>query len=196
MNLPDAAWLDALKLPLRVKIGVTLGAAALLILNHLEVIALNDFGSLAKPIVIVLGVFTGALSVSGVAALAFGEISRSRREAALERRRDRRKAEREEENQAAIEAALQRLDYLSASELRYLADCLRKNSQSFTGWVNSSSLSTLMAKRIILSPGGAHPGGDYPFFVLDYAWKELLRRKADFIALDEENAKDEARKRR
>lgn len=194
---PDAKWLEALKLPLRAMIGIMLAASALLWLDYEKIVDLSVFGSLTKPSIVVVCVVAGALCISGLGALIYDVFAGKNRAAALARRRDLRRKEEEEQSKNAKEAALERLDYLSEEELHYLADCLRKNTQSFTTWVYSSGASTLTTKGLIYSPGGTHHQDHYPFVITDFAWKELLRRKDEFIGRDDKNTKQrEEQKRR
>lgn len=183
----DPKWLEALKLPLRVMIGVTLGAAGLLWLDNQKIIDLAVFGSFTKPAAVVLCVFAGALSISGVGAFICDLFGAARKANALKIRRELRNMEDAERKERSMAAAVERLDYLSAEELHLLAGCLRKRSQSFTTWVHSSSAATLQAKRLITTPGGTHHQDHYPFVVADFAWKELLKREAEFIERDDKN---------
>ena len=193
---PDANWLNALKLPLRVMIGVTLAATALLLLDYAKIIDLAVFGSLTRPSMVVLCVVAAALSVSGLGAAIYDLFLGKHKRVAIALRREIRKKETEGQSKEAKTTALERLDYLSAEELRHLADCLRKNTQSFTTWAHSSSASTLAAKRLIYTPSGTHHQDYFPFTINDFAWKELLRRKDEFIARDDENAKQEEQRKR
>jgi hypothetical protein len=185
---PDPKWLEALKLPVRVMIGVTLAASGLLWLDYKKIIDLSAFGNLSRPGVVILCVVASALTISGVGAVIYDLLAGKRKEKALSLRRELRKKDEEEQSEKATATALERLDYLSEEELHYLADCLRKHSQSFTTWVHSSGAATLTAKRLIYSPGGTHHQDHYPFVVADFAWKELLRREEEFIARDDKNA--------
>ena len=195
---PDANWLNAFKLPLRAMIGVTLACGALLWLDGAKLIELSVFGGLTKPSIVVLTVVAAALSISGIGAAIYDLVTAKRKSGALKARREARKQEADEQSKEAKTAALDRLDYLSPEELRYLADCLRNGNQSFTTWVHSSFASTLAAKGLIYTPGGTHHQDHYPFTIADFAWKELLRRKDEFIARDDANKKqqDEQKKMR
>jgi hypothetical protein len=193
---PDAKWLEAFKLPLRVMIGLALACYALLWLDSAKHFDLSIFGDLTKPSVVVLMVVTSALAVSGICAVAYEIFIAKRKRGALAERKRARKKEAEELSIAKKAAALDRLNYLSPEELRYLADCLRKENQSFTTWVHSSYASTLAAKGLIYTPGGTHHQDHYPFTITDFAWSELLRRKDEFIAQDDENKKKQDRPRR
>jgi hypothetical protein len=77
-------------------------------------------------------------------------------------------------------------------EIRYVADALRKNEQSFTAWVHSPYMSNLMAKGLVATPGGTHNQDYYPFYFLDFAWNALLARKDEFIAKDDEHKRRKA----
>jgi hypothetical protein len=194
--IPDAKWLEAFKLPLRVMIGLALACYVLLWLDYTKHIELSIFGNLTKPSVFVLTVVASALAVSGIGAGAYEIFIAKHKRAALAERKEAQKKEAEELSIAKKAAALDRLNYLSPEELRYLADCLRKGNQSFTTWVHSSYASTLAAKGLIYTPGGTHHQDHYPFTIADFAWSELLRRKDEFIARDDENKKKQERPRR
>lgn len=189
--IPDANWLNAFKLPLRAMIGVTLACGTLLWLDHAKLIDLSVFGGLTKPSIVVLTVVAGALSISGIGAVIYDLVMAKQKHGTLKARREARKQETDEQSKEAKAAALDRLNYLSPEELRYLADCLRRGNQSFTTWVHSSFASTLAAKGLIYTPGGTHHQDHYPFTIVDFAWKELLRRKDEFIARDDANKKQQ-----
>jgi hypothetical protein len=149
---PDAKWLEAFKLPLRVMIGLALACYALLWIDSAKHIDLSIFGVLTKSFVVVLMVVASSLAVSSICAVAYDIIISKRKRGALVERRKARKKEAEELSIATKAAALDRLNYLSSEELRFLADCLRKETQSFTTWVHSSYASTLAAKGLIYTP--------------------------------------------
>ncbi len=194
--IPDARWLDALKLPLRAMIGVVIACSALLWLDNEKHIELSIFGSLTKPSIVVLAIVAGALAVSGIGAVIHDVVMAKHKRGALTARREARAKEAKERTDVAKAEALDRLNYLSPEELRYLANCLRKGNQSFTTWVHSSFASTLAAKGLIYTPGGTHHQDYYPFTIKDFAWKELLLRKDELIARDDENKKREDGQRR
>jgi hypothetical protein len=194
--VPDPNWLNALKLPLRVMVGVTIACAVLLALDYWKVIDLIAFGNLTRPFIIVLLAVAGALTASGFGALIYDILTSGRKHTALAGRREIKRKEAEEELEKARATALERLDYLSSDELRYLADCLRKGSQSFTTWVHSSPASMLSAKGLIYSPGGTHHQDHYPFTIIDFVWKELLRRKEEILARDDANMKRQEQDKR
>lgn len=193
---PDAKWLEAFKLPLRAMIGVTLACCALLWLDNTKQIDLSIFGALTKSSIFVLTVVAGSLALSGVGAIIFDLVTAKKKRGALAERRATREAEAKERSNAAKEAALDRLNYLSPEELRYLTDCLRKGTQSFTTWIHSPYVSTLASKGLIHTPGGTHHMDHFPFTINDFVWKELLRRKDELIDRDDTNKKQQGEQRR
>ncbi|NBS74451.1 MAG: hypothetical protein EBS66_13365 [Betaproteobacteria bacterium] len=193
---PDPKWLEAFKLPLRVMIGISLASYALLWLDSTKHIDLSIFGILAKPAVVVLMVVVSALALSGIGSVAYDIFISKQRQSALAERKMARKKEALEYSIANQAAALNRLNYLTPEELRFLTDCLRKRNQSFTTWVHSSYAATLVAKGLIYSSGGTHHEDHYPFTIIDFVWNELLVRKDEFIARDDENKKQQSRPRR
>jgi hypothetical protein len=107
----------------------------------------------------------------------------------------RREVRRGEEQRARLEreaAVLKRLDYLSAEEIDYLADCLRKNEQSFLAYAHSPTVANLMAKGLVATPGGKYHMDHYPYLILDFAWEALLARKDEFITKDDEHKRKKA----
>jgi len=98
------------------------------------------------------------------------------------------KEKEQKEKRAEFEKiVLARIDHLDPRELRYLADCLRNNSQSFYTYVHSPYASTLGSKGLIAIPGGTHHQDHYPFIVNDFVWKALLERKDEIPNKDAAN---------
>ncbi|WP_084004580.1 hypothetical protein [Terasakiispira papahanaumokuakeensis] len=158
--------------------------------------ALSAFGTLAKPATILLCVASGALTFTAIIAFAIEIVTATRKKTLLQQRRDMRKAEEDEQIERQKQMVLDRIDHLSKDELNYLADCLRKNSQSFTSYVHSPSASTLRFKGLIRTPGGTHHQDYYPFVVCDFVWQYLLEHKDQIIARDEENTRIEEEEKR
>ena len=194
--MPDSSWLQALKLPLRVMIGMFIASVVLLGLDSAAILHLDDFGQLAKPITIVMIVLSGALSITGVCALVYDHVTSIRKHTALTVRRQLRQREFEEQKRKAEKATLERIEYLSPSELRHLARCLREGSQSFYTYVHSPSVTTLMGKGLVYTPGGTHHQDHYPFTIFDFVWKALLARKDEILAWDQANKKREEENKR
>lgn len=176
--------------------GLFFASVILLLLDKAEILVLSTFGSLAKPATILLCVVSGALSFTAIAAFVFDIISAGRKRTLLQQRRDLRKAEEEEQLNNNKQKVLDRIEHLSKDELNYLADCLRENSQSFTTYVHSPSVSTLGSKGLIYTPGGTHHQDYYPFVVNDFVWQYLLDNREDIITRDEENTRIEEEKKR
>ena len=124
------------------------------------------------------------------------QFSWGKRQSLLSVRRQIRSKELEDGRAKAQRVVLERLNYLCAEELRYVADCLREGSQSFYTWVHSPHAATLVSKGIVISPGGTHHQDHYPFSIVDFVWKELLAKKAEILARDDENRKREEQQRR
>jgi hypothetical protein len=98
-----------------------------------------------------------------------------------------RRAEKDAARAEAEAAVLQRIDYLSEGELRYVADALRRGEQSFTAWVDNSHVASLEMKRFIISATGKYNTNSFPFVFDDFVWRALLARKTELIAKDDEN---------
>lgn len=179
--LPDSNWLNALKLPTQVVIGVFIACIVLIAFDWKNVIELKQFGEVTKPIVIVIAVLAGSLSLTGI--IDFFKnlfISSQMRKALVERRQIREKEEKNKRDEFQ-KVALERLEHLSCQEIRYLANCLREGSQSFFTYVHSSPVTTLMGKGLVYTPGSTHHQDHYPFTIYDFVWEELLKRKDEFL---------------
>jgi len=188
---PDPSWLAALKLPTQVIFGLFLACIALLGLDWAAVLPLSKFGEIAKPSIIVLSVVFAALSLTGAVTYFMEQHTRRKTRALAADRRLQRGQDKKDSRANAQQVALGRIDYLNPQELRYLADCLRKNSQSFYTYLYSPAVKTLIGKGLVYTPGGTHNQDQYPFTILDFAWKALLGRKEEIIAKDAVNRKNE-----
>jgi membrane protein implicated in regulation of membrane protease activity len=190
--MPDPRWLDALKLPQKVIAGLLLFCLLLLVFNFFSIVSLAAISALALPIVIILTLLFGSLSLAAIGAVIYDVFMQRHKKTLLARRREIRREEAQQELAQRQATALARLDYLSKEEIRYVANCLRKNEQSFLAWFHSPHVSNLMAKELVSTPGGTHNQDYYPFFFCDFAWATLLQRKDEFIAKDDEHKRLEA----
>jgi hypothetical protein len=111
----------------------------------------------------------------------------------LSERHNLRRADREREAAEHQAAVLRRLDYLSKDELSIIASCLRKNERTFLTYANSPPVGNMMASGFVGTPGGAYHRDHYPYYFGDFVWEELLRRRDEFIAKDDENKRQAAR---
>jgi hypothetical protein len=183
---------DTLKLPGKVIAGLFLFTLLLLAFDFFELVRLPDLHAVARPAVIIAALLFGSLCVAAVGAVIVEAVKRRRRPTLVAQRREIRRKEWEQAKVEQEAKALERLDYLSAEEIGYIADALRKNEQSFTTWVHSPHMSNLMAKGLVNTPGGTHNQDYYPFYFTDFAWKALLVRKDEFIAKDDEQKRRQA----
>jgi len=167
-----------------------------LTLDKAEVLSLATFGAIAKPVTILLCVVSGALAFTAIIAFVIDLIGAERKRALFQQRRELRKIEQEEKLNKNKERVLERISHLSKEELRYLANCLRENSQTFTTYVNSPAVSTLCSKGLIYTPGGTHHQDYYPFVVNDFVWKHLLENRDQLIAQDKEKQRANEEKKR
>jgi len=162
----DIKWLDAFKLPKRIQFGISLAALILLICDYYGLFLLNIFGELAYPIVFVIFVVSGTISIVSLIALIYEFCARKL------------------ESYNYKKETLKRLDHISAEELDELAKCLIKGTQSFYTYVHSPAVSNLQLKGMISTPGGQHHRDYYPFTINDFVWEEMIRRKEEFLAKD------------
>jgi hypothetical protein len=189
--IPDAKWLDALKLPLKVTIGVAIASFVLLILDLKGLLDFGQYGAIARLALILLSVVFSILAVVGIVDELLAPVREKRRQSVLAARRAVRRKEHDEQRSAAQREALARLDHLSKEEIRVVADCLRDGSPSFFTYVHHPPVTMLMGKGLVWTPGGQHHQDHYPFSFHDWIWEKLLERKDEFIAKDDEFKKAE-----
>ena len=185
-------WLDALRLPARVTLGLFFVCVVLLILYRYNVITFGIFGDNTTDILIIVAVLFGVLTLSHLGALLVSPITEKHKQSLLTKRREIRRQEHEADRDEREAAALARLDHLSEHEIRLVADALRENSQSIYIYSQTPHAATLISKDLLYTPGGTYHQDYYPFTFHDFAWQELLIRKDEFIAKDDENKRREA----
>lgn len=185
--VPSPNWLDALKLPARVVVGVFISCVVLIELDQYKFISLVSFGDLIKPSTIVICVISGSLSITSIVGFFMDKFENGKKHSQLEGRRKLKDKEQKEKRDESEKIILARIDYLDPRELRYLADCLRNNSQSIYTYVHSPYAATLLSKGFIATPGGTHNQDHYPFIVNDFVWKALLERKDEILNKDVAN---------
>ena len=177
-------------------IGLCIASVVLLGLDRAEILALADFGQLTKPLVVVLAVLSGSLAITGIGAFIKDQLTNRQKQSLLAARRELKLQEAETRRAKAESAALEPIHHLSSQEIWHLAGCLRKGSQSFYTYVHSPSVTTLMGKGLVYTPGGTHNQDHYPFTISDFAWKALLARKDEILARDNEHRKREEEEKR
>jgi hypothetical protein len=188
--------INALKLPARIIAGLFLASLLVLISDYFAVINLAELDPLARPLTILAAVVFGALSFAELSGVGYDAFMQRRKRTLLAARREIRRAERARDLAEYQAQVLKRLDYLSVREIAYVADCLRKNEQSFLAYANSGALSNMMARGLVGSPGGEHHRDYYPYYFADFVWQALLARKDEFIEKDNEHKRrEEAAKR-
>jgi signal transduction histidine kinase len=184
--------ISALKLSGRIIAGLFLACLVALALNGLGVIQLAGISVLALPSIILAAVLFGALSLTALGGLFYDRWYERHKTTLLAARREVRRNEGKRERAEFEAKALARLDYLSALELRFVANCLRNNEQSFTASVYSPHIKNLITRGLVTSPGGTHHQEHWPFMIEDFAWEYLLAHKVKFMARDYENRRREA----
>lgn len=189
--IPDPKWLDALKLPLKVTVAVALAASVLFGLDIWGVLDLGPLGIYSRPVLIIIAVVFWILAIVGVADYLLAPFREKQRQATLSTRRAVRQKEKEEQRAAHHTAVLVHLDHLSAEEIRYIADSLRKGSPTFYTYIRSPPVSMLLGKGLAWTPGGSHHQDYYPFTFHNFVWEALLARKNEFLTKDEDHKRAE-----
>lgn len=111
--LPESNWINALKLPTQVMIGLFIASVALLGLDKASVIQLADFGALAKSVVIILIVISGSLSITGIGAFIKDQVVNRKKRSLFAMRQELRAQEKQNQKAEAQATALERVDHLS-----------------------------------------------------------------------------------
>jgi len=193
---PDAKWLDALKLPVRLKLAIVAACGALFYLFRTKVITFGPLDGLVTALLLVaVVVFVIVLVFDGLAWLG-RPLAEKRRLSLLAKRRRAIRDEKDEQRQQRRVAVLAQLDQLSRWEVQILADALEGGSPTFYNYVYSPPIAMLQAKHLVWTPGGAHNQDHYPFCIADFVWEELERRRNEFLEKEKAfKAEEEANRR-
>ena len=179
--LPDPKWLDALKLPLRLKLAIAAACGALFYLFKSKAITLGAFdGVVIALLLVTIVVFAIVVVFDGLAWLA-KPLSEKRRLSLLAKRRSVVRSAQIEQREEQRGAILAQLDHLSRWEVQTVVKTLQGNSPTFYSYVFSPPISMLQAKNLVWTPGGPHNQDHYPFCFADFVWDEILKRREEFI---------------
>jgi hypothetical protein len=184
--------LNALKLPAKIIAGLFLFSLLVLVFDYFALVNLSELHPLARPIVIIGALAFGSLSFAAVCGVVYDNLMQRRKTTLLSHRRELRRAEAKQDQAEYQAQVLKRLDYLSKDEIRYVANCLHRNEQSFLTYAHSGAVSNLIARGLVGSPGGSHHQDYYPYYFADFVWQALLARKDEFIGKDNEHKRREA----
>lgn len=179
---PDAKWLDALKLPIRLKLAIIAACGTLYYLIQTEKITLGPLDPLLSTLLLVGAVVFGIVVVFDGAAWAFRPIAEKRKLSTLSKRRKALRDDREAERGERRATILKELERLSRWEVRVIAEVIEGGSPTFYHYVHSPAVTMLQAKHLVWSPGGPHHQDHYPFNIADFVWEELMARKDEFLA--------------
>jgi hypothetical protein len=187
--------LNALKLPTYIIAGLFLAALLLLVFDYFALVNLMEIHPLARPGVIIATIVFGSLSFAAFVGAVYDSWKRRHKITLLARRRELHRAEAKRDLAELQAQVLKRLDYLSKEEVRHVADCLRKNQQSFLASGFSGHVHNLQAKGFVDSPGGTYHRDRVPYSFGDFVWEALLLRKEEFIAKDDAHKQQEEAER-
>jgi hypothetical protein len=190
MLLPDLKWLpDMLRLPARIFAGLFLFFATVLVLDHFALFPPAALHPLAWALVVLGALLFGFLCFALFIGIIVDALARRHKRTLMSERHNLRRADRERETAEYQAAVLKRLDYLSTEELSIIAGCLRKNERTFLTYAHSPPVANMMASGFVGTMGGAYHRDHYPYYFGDFVWEELLRRRDEFIAKDDENTR-------
>lgn len=193
---PDAKWLDALKLPIRLKLALIAACGALFYLFKSKTITVGPLDGLVMALLLIgLVVFLIVVVFDGLAWLA-QPITEKRRLSLLAKRRNALRKEKEDQREEHRANVLAQLDHLSRWEVKVIADALESGSPTFYHYVHSPAVSMLQAKLLVWTPGGPHHQDHYPFSIADFVWEELQNRRDEFLEKERVfKAEEDANKR-
>lgn len=159
---PDAKWLDALKLPVRLKLAVAAACGALFYLFKTKTITVGPLDWLVMALLLVgVVVFVIVLIFDGLAWVA-QPLAEKRRLSLLAKRRAAIRKEKDEQREQRRADVLAQLEQLSRWEVQVLADALEGGSPTFYHYVHSPAVTMLQAKHLVWSPGRPAPSGPLP----------------------------------
>ena len=182
--LPDAKWLEALKLPLNVNIAIALSSATLIACDRFGYLDFGVSQQFVRPILIVLLVVFGALSFLGLIEPLLAPVKERQKQRLLDIRHQARVERKRDKENKSKKQVLDRLDTLSKEEIRRVADCIRSDSPTFFTYVSSPPVTVLMGKGLVWTPGGQHHQDHYPFSFHDFVWEKILERREEFLEKD------------
>jgi hypothetical protein len=198
--IPDPKWLEALNLPLKVTIAVALAAGVLLSLDLLGWLDLGVVAPVSRTILVIVTVVFTVLALVGIVDFFMMPFHEKRKQSVVAARRAVRRAEERDARADSEARILTRLDHLSRDEMRYVAECLAKNTPTFYTYVHAPPVGVLLGKELIWTDGAQHHQDHYPFSFHDFVWRALMERKDEFLAKeaafrDAEEAQKRARAR-
>lgn len=192
---PDAKWLDALKLPIRLKLAVAAACGALFYLFKSETITVGPLDGLVKALLLIGVVVFLIVVLFDALGWLVQPVAEKRRLSLLAKRRNAIRQEKDEQRERSRAAVLAQLDQLSRWEMKVIAEALEAGSPTFYHYVSSPAVTMLQAKRLVWSPGGPHHQDHYPFSIADFVWDELQKRRDEFLEKERAlKAKEEADK--
>lgn len=184
----EASWLDALKLPTKIKASIALACTALYYLFAQNLILLDQYDSLVQALLLIGAVVAGIFVAVDVVVWLCSPLTQKRQRSLLAERRADRRNEELAERDTKRAMVLERLNHLSNLELSLVAQALTNNSPTVYTWVNSSAVGAMLGKGLLWSPGSSHHQDHYPFTFHDFVWAEVLRRKEEFLDRSSEAA--------
>jgi len=179
---PDAKWLEAFKLPLKAILAITLSAAALIVLDGNGYLDFGTFQYLVRPILTVIVVVFGMLSIIKIIDPLFAPARERSRQKTLDIRNESRSARAKKRTDDQRAEIVKHLDHLSEEELRYVVEALEKGTPTFYTYVYSPPVTMLQGKMLVWTPGGQHHQDHYPYSFADFVWEILLERHDEFTS--------------
>lgn len=193
---PDAKWLDALKLPIRLKLAVAAASGALFYLFKTKSITVGPLDGVVTALLLVAVVVFLIVAIFDGLAWVSRPFTEKRRLSLLGKRRAALRKDKDEQREETRAAVLAQLDHLSRWEVQVISKALEGGSPTFYTYVFSPPVTMLQAKHLVWTPGGNHHQDHYPFCIADFVWDELQKRRDEFIEKERAfKTEEEANKR-
>ena len=166
----DSGWIKALELPAQITGGVFAACCLVYLLNETGQLALADVGEWALPVIIIAGILSGCLFVGAILAYFWRKFEKWREQ-----------REKKVQKDEVQKTALAYLDTLSEQENYMVCKALKEGSPSFTSWLHISAAAQLVDKGLLIQHTGVFNREHWPYTFHDFAWKEIERRKDEFL---------------
>lgn len=193
---PDAKWLDALKLPIRLKLAIIAACGTTYVLLWKEMISLGPLDTIISTLLLIAVVVFGIVAIFDGMDFLFQPLAEKRRLTLLAKRRSALQADKQKAREEKRSQVIKQLDRLSRQEIGLLVNVMKGGSPTFYYYVHAPAVTMLQAKYIVWTPGGPHHQDHYPFSISDHVWDELQKRKDEFFEKEEAYKAEEVANKR
>lgn len=168
----DAGWIKALELPAKITGGLFAACVLIWLVDGSDALSLDDLGSWARPLLVVIAILSGCLFVSSI----IPEVWQATESHRLERRS-------RAHHKKRIQEFIADIPYLTEKEKTILGYLRHYKKKRFTGAQDAGHAATLLSKgyiRYIGVKGQTVSIMDVPFEVSSHVWEVVEARPDDF----------------